>query len=68
MGRGPEIAAVRERLRGGRVVTLDGEIIVELSDDDPEVSYGAAEFAAAEELSRHHGFWWSPDGRRSRRR
>ena len=27
------------------------------------MSYGAAEFAAAEELSRHHGFWWSPDGR-----
>ena len=47
-----------------RVVTLDGEIIIELSDDDPEVSYGAAEFAAAEEQSRHHGFWWSPDGRR----
>jgi dipeptidyl-peptidase 4 len=46
-----------------RVVTLDGEIIVELSDDDPEVSYGSADFAAAEEQDRHHGFWWSPDGR-----
>ena len=49
--------------RSLRVVRLDGEIIVELSDDDAEVSYGAAEFAAAEEQSRHHGFWWSPDGR-----
>jgi len=46
-----------------RVVTLDGEIIVELSEDDPEVSYGAEDFAAAEEQNRHHGFWWSPDGR-----
>jgi dipeptidyl-peptidase 4 len=46
-----------------RVVRLDGEIIVELSDDDPEVSYGSADFAAAEEQDRHHGFWWSPDGR-----
>jgi dipeptidyl-peptidase 4 len=49
--------------RALRVVTLDGEVITELSDADPEVSYGAAEFAAAEELGRHHGFWWSPDGR-----
>jgi dipeptidyl-peptidase 4 len=46
-----------------RVVGLDGTPITELSDDDPEVSYGGAEFAAAEELGRHHGFWWSPDGR-----
>jgi dipeptidyl-peptidase-4 len=49
--------------RAFRVVGLDGTPIAELSDDDPEVSYGAADFAAAEELSRHHGFWWSPDGR-----
>src|SRR5215469_13125304 len=49
--------------RALRVVTLDGDVLTELSDADPEVSYGAAEFAAAEELSRHHGFWWSPDGR-----
>ncbi len=46
-----------------RVVGLDGTPIAELGDDDPDVSYGAAEFAAAEELGRHHGFWWSPDGR-----
>jgi dipeptidyl-peptidase 4 len=59
---GVAIAYVHERSL--RVVTLDGEIIVELSDDDPEVSYGAADSAAAEEQDRHHGFWWSPDGRR----
>jgi dipeptidyl-peptidase 4 len=45
------------------VVRLDGTPVAGLSDDDPEVSYGAAEFAAAEELGRHHGFWWGPDGR-----
>ncbi len=56
--------AAYTRDRALRVVTLDGEVIFELSDSDPEVSYGAAEFAAAEELSRHHGFWWSPDGQR----
>ena len=46
-----------------RVVTLDGRVILELSDADPEISYGAAEFGAAEEMGRPHGFWWSPDGR-----
>jgi dipeptidyl-peptidase 4 len=58
---GTAVAYLRDRAL--RVVRLDGEVILDLSDDDPEVSYGAAEFAAAEELSRHHGFWWSPDGR-----
>jgi dipeptidyl-peptidase 4 len=59
---GAAIAYVHERSL--RVVTLDGEIIVELSDDDPEVTYGSEDFAAAEEQNRHHGFWWSPDGQR----
>jgi dipeptidyl-peptidase 4 len=58
---GTAVAYLHERSL--RVVRLDGEIIAEFSDDDPEVSYGAADFAAAEEQSRHHGFWWSPDGR-----
>ncbi|MFV0525337.1 MAG: prolyl oligopeptidase family serine peptidase [Acidimicrobiales bacterium] len=31
-------------------------------DDDPLVSHGRAEFVAAEEMGRMHGFWWSPDG------
>jgi dipeptidyl-peptidase-4 len=30
--------------------------------DPPEVRWGLAEFAAAEELSRDRGFWWAPDG------
>jgi dipeptidyl-peptidase-4 len=34
------------------------------SEDDPDVSWGLAEFAAAEELERHRGYWWSPDGGR----
>jgi dipeptidyl-peptidase 4 len=28
------------------------------------VTWGLAEFVAAEELQRHRGYWWSPDGRR----
>jgi dipeptidyl-peptidase-4 len=47
-----------------RVTRLDGQLITELSDPDPEVSLGAAEFGAAEEMSRHHGYWWSPDSSR----
>jgi dipeptidyl-peptidase-4 len=28
-----------------------------------EVTWGAAEFIAAEEMGRNRGFWWAPDGR-----
>lgn len=30
----------------------------------PTVTHGVSEFVAQEEMSRHHGFWWSPDSRR----
>jgi dipeptidyl-peptidase-4 len=33
-------------------------------EDDPEVTWGLAEFLAAEEMGRGRGFWWAPDGRR----
>jgi dipeptidyl-peptidase 4 len=32
------------------------------ADDDPMVTWGAAEFVAAEEMDRFRGYWWSPDG------
>ena len=35
-----------------------------VGEDDPEVSWGLAEFLAAEEMDRSRGFWWSPDGQR----
>ena len=31
-------------------------------DDDPDIHWGLAEFVASEELERHRGYWWSPDG------
>jgi dipeptidyl-peptidase 4 len=34
-----------------------------VGEDDPEVTWGLAEFVAAEEMGRG-GFWWAPDGRR----
>jgi dipeptidyl-peptidase-4 len=43
------------RVAGGAVTRLAGE-------DAELVSWGAAEFVAAEEMSRATGYWWSPDG------
>ncbi|MCS7478208.1 prolyl oligopeptidase family serine peptidase [Umezawaea endophytica] len=31
-------------------------------DDDPEVTWGLAEFIAAEEMNRFRGYWFAPDG------
>jgi dipeptidyl-peptidase-4 len=31
-------------------------------EDAPEVTWGLAEFIAAEEMGRLRGYWWSPDG------
>ena len=33
-----------------------------LTPEDPDVTYGLADFAAAEEMERQRGYWWSPDG------
>ena len=44
---------VREIEVGNRVLA---------ADDEPDVSWGLAEFIAAEEMHRFRGHWWSPDG------
>jgi dipeptidyl-peptidase-4 len=46
------------------VLELEGGGGVLASEDDPDVSWGVAEFVAAEEMDRREGFWWSPDGTR----
>jgi dipeptidyl-peptidase 4 len=33
-----------------------------LSPESDQVTYGLAEFVAAEEMGRQSGYWWSPDG------
>lgn len=43
------------RLRDGVVTRLAGE-------SQPTVSWGMAEFVAAEEMGRDRGYWWAPDG------
>jgi dipeptidyl-peptidase-4 len=46
------------------VAELDGSWrVLAGSDDEPQtVSWGLADFIAAEEMRRHRGFWWNPDG------
>lgn len=45
------------------VVRADGTDHRVLAEPDgPAVSYGVAEFVAAEEMGRFRGYWWSPDG------
>jgi dipeptidyl-peptidase-4 len=48
-----------------RVIRADGggDRAVAVADG-PDVSYGLAEFVAAEEMGRQAGYWWSPDGQR----
>ncbi|MDC3402409.1 prolyl oligopeptidase family serine peptidase [bacterium] len=51
--------------RSLRIGELDGSSRVLVGGDgsDPEtVSWGSADFIAAEEMSRFRGYWWSPDG------
>ncbi|MFE2418444.1 prolyl oligopeptidase family serine peptidase [Streptomyces hokutonensis] len=48
-----------------RVVGAEGEgDRVLAGPESDEVTYGLAEFIAAEEMSRTRGFWWSPDSDR----
>ncbi|MFC0540334.1 S9 family peptidase [Kutzneria chonburiensis] len=48
-----------------RVVGVDGTGDRALAEPDgDEVTWGVAEFIAAEEMDRFRGYWWAPDGER----
>ncbi|HSK98499.1 MAG TPA: DPP IV N-terminal domain-containing protein, partial [Euzebyales bacterium] len=48
---------------GLHVADLDGGGARRLAHDpNPDVTWGLAEFVAAEEMGRLRGFWWAPDG------
>ena len=52
-------------VRGGalHVCTLaSGETTTLVSPDAEHVTWGLADFVAAEEMNRYRGFWWAPDG------
>ena len=48
--------------RSLRIAELDGSNWELAFEEDPNVSWGAADFIAAEEMGRFRGYWWSPDG------
>jgi dipeptidyl-peptidase 4 len=47
-----------------RIAELDGSsrVIAEEPGDPDTVSWGSADFVAAEEMNRRRGYWWSPNG------
>ena len=45
-----------------RLAELDGTSRELAGEEDPDVSWGSAEFVAAEEMGRTRGYWWAPDG------
>jgi dipeptidyl-peptidase 4 len=45
-----------------RVAELDGSNRELAGEEDHEISWGSADFVAAEEMGRTRGFWWAPDG------
>jgi len=48
-----------------RIAELDGSSRVLVgpgADESDAVSWGAADFIAAEEMHRFRGYWWAPDG------
>jgi dipeptidyl-peptidase-4 len=47
-----------------RIGELDGSSWELAGEDDPNVTWGSADFIAAEEMHRFRGYWWSPDGER----
>jgi dipeptidyl-peptidase-4 len=48
--------------RALRLAELDGTSRELVGEEDPQISWGSAEFIAAEEMGRSRGYWWAPDG------
>lgn len=60
---GEHIAYVRGRELWVTDIAGDATLVVGPDVDDADtVSWGSADFVAAEEMNRFRGFWWSPDG------
>ncbi|MGW7008352.1 prolyl oligopeptidase family serine peptidase [Streptomyces sp. NPDC054933] len=64
----PDPTAARVAYASGgalRVVDLDGGTDRVLArPEEPHITYGLAEHAAAESMGRSRGYWWAPDGSR----
>ncbi|HTN80619.1 MAG TPA: prolyl oligopeptidase family serine peptidase [Acidimicrobiales bacterium] len=62
----PDPTGARVAYVSGRslcIADLDGTTRI-IEDPDENVSWGSAEFVAAEEMDRFRGYWWSPEGDR----
>ncbi|WP_410618986.1 prolyl oligopeptidase family serine peptidase [Amycolatopsis sp. cmx-8-4] len=58
---GTHVAYVQDRrLHVIELATGDDRVLA--GEDDEDVSWGLAEFIAAEEMDRTRGYWWAPDG------
>jgi dipeptidyl-peptidase 4 len=58
---GTHVAYVRDRrLRVVELATGEDRALVE--EEGEEITWGLAEFVAAEEMGRLRGYWWAPDG------
>ncbi|MFZ4718828.1 MAG: prolyl oligopeptidase family serine peptidase [Ilumatobacteraceae bacterium] len=61
----PDPVATRVAYVSGRtlrIAELDGSSWELAGEEHEDVSWGAADFVAAEEMHRFRGYWWSPDG------
>jgi len=47
-----------------RYVDSSGNDLLVVGSEDPNITYGVADFIAAEEMGRRRGHWWSPHGDR----
>ncbi|MGW6741376.1 prolyl oligopeptidase family serine peptidase [Streptomyces sp. NPDC055025] len=45
-----------------RVTSAHGPDVALTEPEGPDITWGLAEFVAAEEMGRTRGFWWAPDG------
>ncbi len=58
------LADLPAALGGTTEDTVTARRVIGPGPDEAAVSWGVAEFAAAEEMGRQRGFWFAPDGRR----
>lgn len=61
---GRHVAYVRDRRLRLVGADGDGDDRVLVGEDDDTISWGTADFTAAEEFNRHRGYWWAPDSSR----
>jgi dipeptidyl-peptidase 4 len=61
---GSKVAYVHEGTLRVLDLATSQDTAISPAPESPAVTYGLAEFVAAEEMHRTRGYWWSPDGTR----